>query len=407
MLYPNTDKAIHPVFHALYHEMEYREGIGTWVFNIDIGTFRFSQNFCGILGLTSIQKPRDFFHLIHPADRSMVTDTFNLIHNLNEFPEYEFRLINDEKPVYIHQSGKRYSDSKNGNYLYGFWKDITRQKEKEHSSFFPDAITVSRENILHDAYDLQQLNNVLLSQNRVLKRRNAELHAFSYISSNDLKEPLRRIYTSIEMLLEQDLSRFSDKGRTHFKQIQGALQRLGLLADDIVYFSRLDAEKADFTNVDLNDVFSLALKRMEEQLISSRTFIRADDLPVYHGHRGMLVLLFQNLVSNAVKFQEPGSVPEIHISVEKQQGSTIKHPDADATAVYLVLHFADNGIGFDQKYKDRIFDVFMRINRGKYPGTGKGLALCKKIAELHGGFIIAESIPGSGSIFHCYLQEGL
>jgi signal transduction histidine kinase len=121
----------------------------------------------------------------------------------------------------------------------------------------------------------------------------------------------------------------------------------------------------------------------------------------------MLLQLFQNLLSNAIKFQEEGKQPVISINAEKIAGISIDHPDADPGLPYLKINFVDNGIGFKRKYNEQIFEMFMRIGKNRYPGSGTGLTLCKKIAELHGGFITVESTPGAGSTFSCFLQEGL
>lgn len=253
--------------------------------------------------------------------------------------------------------------------------------------------------------ELKDLNSSLEAKNKTLNQRNAELQVFSHITSHEFKEPLRKIYTVLEMTLTQEAAGFTERGRQYFKQMQAAVQRIGLLADDIASYSRLDDERAAFRDVNLQDVFDLVLKRLDEPITLSGAVITASSLPMYRGHRLMLIQLFQHLLGNAVKFQEAGHQPIISVTAMCVSGAEVSDPRADENASYLKLDFADNGIGFKRKYRERIFDVFMRIGGNRFPGNGTGLALCQKIAGLHGGFITAESNPGEGSVFSCFLEQ--
>jgi signal transduction histidine kinase len=269
-------------------------------------------------------------------------------------------------------------------------------------------------NIRHDVAhrvkaedELKELNRSLLSSNRALSQRNAELQVFSHITSHDFKEPLRKIYTAVEMIVTQEAQNINERGRQYFKQIQGAVQRIGLLADDILLYARLDVQTTAFTAVDLAEVIAIVLRRQEEQIRNTKAIITTHELPVYTGHKLMLVQLFHNLMSNALKFQEENNEPRIGIEVDSVAGVNLERPETDPGAVYTRIRFTDNGIGFKRKYNDKIFEVFMRINKTLYPGSGTGLSLVKKIVELHDGFISVESEPGKGSTFTCYLRNKL
>jgi PAS domain S-box-containing protein len=269
-------------------------------------------------------------------------------------------------------------------------------------------------NIRHDVAhrvkaedELRDLNRSLLGSNRALSQRNAELQVFSHITSHDFKEPLRKIYTAVEMIVTQEAQHINERGRQYFKQIQGAVQRIGLLADDILSYARLDVQTTAFTEVDLGEVIAIVSRRLEEQIRTTNAIITTNDLPVYTGHKLMLVQLFQNLMGNALKFQEQNNQPRISIEADSVAGLGLERPEADPGAVYTRIRFTDNGIGFKRKYNDRIFEVFMRINKTLYPGSGTGLSLVKKIVELHDGFISVESEPGKGSTFTCYLCNKL
>lgn len=267
-------------------------------------------------------------------------------------------------------------------------------------------------NIMHDVthtiqieQELKAANKSLIRKNRELKHRNAELASFSYIASHDLKEPLRKIYTFIEMILTREADSLSEPGTLYFKRVQASVQRMGLLINDILTFTQLNTEKQTLAEVDLNHTLMMVKNNLADILATTNTVIECDSLPVIKGYRNLLMQLFQNLISNAVKFQEPGNTPRVNIQCATFKGNEIDHPEASADSDYLLLSFRDNGIGFEDKFSDRIFQMFKRLhNNERYPGTGIGLALCRKIAEMHNGFITASSTLRRGSTFNCYLQ---
>jgi len=266
--------------------------------------------------------------------------------------------------------------------------------------------------VLHDVShrvktenELRALNKSLAEKNRELKKYSAELSAFTHLTSNELRDPMRKIYTAIELLMREEGRRLSDEGKRYFRQIQGSVQRISLLADDILSLSDLDNRKDRLSEIDLNSIFLIAEKRLQEQISRSCAVISCGPLPMYRGYQPMLIQLFKHLLENALKFRDPGTKPVISISAENLPGSSIRHRHANPKSDYTVLHFTDNGIGFDPEYARTIFRMFCRLNGNDYPGTGCGLALCKKITVMHGGFIGAESSPGKGSSFHCYLEN--
>ncbi|NCI46749.1 sensor histidine kinase [Sediminibacterium soli] len=268
--------------------------------------------------------------------------------------------------------------------------------------------------VLHDVShriktetSLKELNRSLAGKNRELKRQNAELQAYSHLTSHEFKEPMQHIYTSVEHLLTEESGKLSASGKISFRHIQGALQRMRLLADDLLNLSGRSRQSSGFADVDLQTVLSITVSRLQEPIAASGAIVHAANLPVYRGNQVMLAQLFQHIIGNALKFQVPGNRPVIGISTESVSGTGLSFKEADPSATYLVIRFTDNGIGFDPQYAKDIFRVFMRIDKKRFGGSGVGLALCKKITELHGGFIEAESAPGKGSVFHCYLEENL
>lgn len=263
--------------------------------------------------------------------------------------------------------------------------------------------------IVHDvAYrikaenELKALNRSLARMNKELKKKNHELLSFSHITSHDLKEPLRKIYTFSEMILNREGSNFTEQGRGFFKRIQAAVQRMNLLTDDILAYSQLNSDEKLMVSVDLNQTLEAAKYALIEN--SGQEFrVHSGQLPEMEGYPTLLVKLFQNILGNAIKFQKEGNLPVINVECIRISGAEIKHPDVIRDADYICISFKDNGIGFEKKYSERIFQMFQRLHsHDAYRGTGIGLAICEKIAEMHNGFIKAESEPGAGSLFQCF-----
>lgn len=252
--------------------------------------------------------------------------------------------------------------------------------------------------------ELKALNKSLARKNKELKQRNAELLSFAHVTGHDLKEPLRKIYTFIEMLVSREAEHLSDEGRSLFKRIQGAVQRMGMLTDDILNFAEVGTADKKVEPVDLNHTLKFVLFSLQEQVEGKGAVVALATLPVVQGYRNLLAQLFQHLISNALKFVEAGRAPQISITAAACAGSETGYPEAIPDQRYERISIRDNGIGFEKKYAGRIFQMFQRLNSSPaFPGTGIGLALCQKVAELHHGFIIAESTPGEGSTFHVFL----
>jgi len=265
-------------------------------------------------------------------------------------------------------------------------------------------------NIKHDVAhrikaenELKALNKALARKNKELKQRNEELLSFTHVTSHDLKEPLRKIYTFIEMIATREGENLTEKGKTYFKRIQAAVQRMGMLTDDVLTFAELNAEQYEQTEIDLGHALLFVKRTLEEEIRITKTVIENEPLPKIRGYRQLITQLLYHLLANAIKFRKQGVVPEINISCERVAGHELKHTEAAADAEYVRLSIQDNGIGFDRIYKEKVFQMFQRLHGNSYPGTGIGLSLCRKIAAIHQGFITAESKENEGSTFCVYL----
>jgi hypothetical protein len=229
----------------------------------------------------------------------------------------------------------------------------------------------------------QELQATLLE----LERSNKELQEFAFVASHDLQEPLRKIQAFSERLASRSTA-LDDENRDYLQRMTSAAARMQALIIDLLNYSRVNTRGQPLQPMDLNQVLVDVLGDMETAIEQSQARIEYPPLPKVLGDPSQLRQLLQNLLSNALKFQAPGNRPLIRLYVEAQD------------AAHWTLCIADNGIGFDEKYLDRIFNPFQRLHgREAYAGTGIGLAIVKKIAERHGARITASSAPGQGSVF--------
>ena len=233
-----------------------------------------------------------------------------------------------------------------------------------------------------------------------LARSNAELQQFASVASHDLQEPLRKIQAFGNRLKEKCGDVLSEQGRDYIERMQNAAGRMQTLIDDLLTLSRITTRAQPFVEVNLDKVTREVLSDLEVRIHQTNGHVEVGKLPAIEAEPVQMRQLLQNLISNALKFgreEEPPVVKIYSQLIMSQQRS----PDEEAsiTESYQII-VEDNGIGFDEKYLDRIFNVFQRLHtRSEYEGTGMGLAICRKIAERHGGSITAESTPGRGAKF--------
>jgi signal transduction histidine kinase len=236
---------------------------------------------------------------------------------------------------------------------------------------------------------------------RELEAQNKELEQFAYIASHDLQEPLRKIQTFTEVLDKN----FNEPAvaRKYLEKINSSASRMSQLIRSVLDYSRLSVAETVTEPVDLNNILE-NVKTDFELLISERNVtILSDKLPLVQGVPPQLQQLFANLIGNAIKFSEKDPLVELR-SRTIDDAEAAGYPGLQPGQPYVEISFIDHGIGFDEKYAAKIFTIFQRLHGQKaYPGTGIGLALCKKIVENHHGYIRVESEPGKGSRFFVYL----
>lgn len=264
-------------------------------------------------------------------------------------------------------------------------------------------------NIMHDVshrikaeQQLQRLHEELEIKYHQLERMSADLSMFTCITSTNLKEPVKLIYTGLEQLARTDGHLLSNNSKAKLRKMQSSLNRINLLLEDILSLSSINSVIIKAEEVNLQEIFQSMFEdeRLGPKIKEKNATILSAELPVIYGNKEMIGYLFFHLLDNAIKFQEEGNHPVVKISADLVEGQPLHKSASDKN--YHCLSFTDNGIGFEEKDNQIIFRMFSKLNPDRFRGSGIGLAICQKIMDAHNGFIRAESIPGAGSSFSCY-----
>ena len=258
--------------------------------------------------------------------------------------------------------------------------------------FLSNVYTVNNKKVIQcnirDITVRKKLEEDLVVKAAELARSNVELQQFAYIASHDLQEPLRAISGFTELLVKRYHGKIDEKADTYIDFITEGTTRMQQMIQDLLTYSRVQTQVHEFVRIDSTTSLDLALSDLQVATREHNAIITNDPLPSIFADQEQITKMFQNLIGNAIKFNKPGVAPEVHISAKQDKNNWI-------------FSVSDNGIGINQQYADRIFKIFQRLHtRDEYPGTGIGLAICKRIAEQHGGTIWIESVPGSGSTFY-------
>lgn len=268
-----------------------------------------------------------------------------------------------------------------------------------------EEIETTNEELAATNEELVATNEELAEANRRFMQSNQNLEQFAFIASHDLQEPLRKIQSFGDLLNNQYADQLGE-GLTHLQRMQSAASRMSVLIKDLLTFSRISNRRDTMEYVYLSNIIDTVLADLELSITETAAQITVSELPKVQGDSMQLGQLFQNLLSNALKFRKPDTSPVIQITYR-----TLIHADLPApikpthwAEIYHCIDVTDNGIGFDQKYVDRIFQIFQRLHgKQQYAGTGIGLAICERVVANHGGAITASSELGKGSTFRVFL----
>ncbi|MFP9100065.1 ATP-binding protein [Flavobacterium sp. RHBU_24] len=237
-------------------------------------------------------------------------------------------------------------------------------------------------------------------QNLMLENMNKELQAFTYISSHDLQEPLRKIQTFISMISEREYNNLSEKGREYFAKIEKAAGRMSLLIKDLLAYSRTTTSKQSFDDIRLSNLVNAVTDDMQEEIKQKNALVILTSDGDFKAISFQFRQVIYNLLSNSLKFSRPGTPPEIKIGYKAAKGYELTLSQCLPEQNYHIITFQDNGIGFNSLYKDKIFGLFQRLEtKNIHLGTGIGLAIVKKIIDNHSGHIDVASTPDEGTLF--------
>lgn len=252
---------------------------------------------------------------------------------------------------------------------------------------YEQELLIARKRAEESAAELLRVNAELSRSNAALLTANEELGHFAYAASHDLKEPLRTITTYAQLLARRYQDALGDEARGFISDIADSARRMQSLISDLLAFSQAQGSYLVLRPTEMEQALSVALSNLRAAIDETNASVTHGKLPLVIMDAARIAQVFQNLVGNAIKYRKPEEPPKVHISAAKETGND------------WLITVEDNGLGFEARYSEQIFGVFKRLHGREIPGTGIGLAICKKIIEAHGGRIWATSTPGKGSQF--------
>ncbi|RFS17958.1 PAS domain-containing protein [Emticicia sp. C21] len=355
--------------------------IGNWSWDIPNNKIDWSDEMYRIYGLEPQSEEihfERFISLVHPEDRERRLAEIHKALETYVAEDYVIRIVWDNGTTRVLQGkGEIILDEFNKPCkLTGTCQDVTEQ---------------------------YHINQQLEQKNIELQRSNEELTSFNYIASHDLQEPLRKIKLFSNRIFEKDFENLSPSAKEFLPRIITSATQMQKLINDLLAFSRATSADKVFEKTDLNLLLDEVKNTLKESIEEKQVSITHAKLPELNLISFQFQQLLENIVGNAIKYSKPDIAVEIKISSKTVAGKNYVNQGGVAGKNYNMLSISDNGIGFDQQYAQKIFELFQRLhNKNEYSGTGIGLAICKKIIQNHNGFIIAAGEPGKGATFQIF-----
>jgi len=316
-------------------------------------------------------------------DETNEVQGYQLMSNIYQL-QGDYKTALDYQLVYSKAQDKFAKEQRNRQIIDLEIKNAIKEKQKEIEQ-------LTRENE-YQALLLKQ-NEQIAEQNAMLVAANEELRQFAYVASHDLKEPIRMIGSYTQLIERKHQHQFTEDSQSYFTYVKEGVIRMNDLLDALLKYTTVSKTEENFEKISLGDIVEIAVINLRVSVDENKAVVNCHELPEVMSIRSLLIQLFQNLISNAIKFKKPNEHPEINISAETTKGE-------------VIIQVSDNGIGIDSEYQERIFVIFQRLHtRSEYKGTGIGLAICHKIVQRVGGRIWVESEVGKGATFFVSLPR--
>tara|TARA_R110001592_G_scaffold103085_4_gene290499 strand:- start:3012 stop:4946 length:1935 start_codon:yes stop_codon:yes gene_type:complete len=361
-------------------EAEHVANIGSFRWSLGKEEIKYSENVYRMFGFEPKELDKKYDRLlafVHPNDIDKVKDGFQYARINKTKTDLVFRIYTKSNDLkYMNTIGECYQRGGNW-YMVGVLRDVTKQIEAESK---------------------------LQSKNAELKRTNSDLEAFNRVASHDLQEPLRKIQMFVSRLNEEEKDTMSLRSQGYLEKVKSSSNRMRNLINNLLSYSKVDEVEEQPKRIDLNDVVTSVLDDLGERIDELGAEITSDALPVINGVQFQLEQLFANLIGNSLKYIKQETKAKIQIKSKIVSSNEIPVELLSFGGSYVKLQFIDNGIGFEKKYEEKIFEIFQRLHgKNEYSGTGLGLSICKKIVQSHNGIIQAKGELDKGAEFTVYL----